>query len=48
MSHHVPIYNKAGIELGYIRITNEAKVLSIWLSESSVANHGLFLPEVKE
>jgi len=47
-SHHVAIYNKAGIDIGFIRITNSAKVLSIWLHDTAVANSGLFLPEVKE
>ena len=45
MSHHLPIFNTAGIEIGYLRITNEAKVLSIWLKDGAVLNPGLFLPE---
>jgi len=47
-SHHVAIYNRAGIDIGYIRITNHAKVLSIWLYDTAVANSGHFLPEVSE
>jgi len=47
-SHHVAIYNRAGIDIGYIRVTNSAKVISIWLYDTAVANSGLFLPEVIE
>jgi hypothetical protein len=47
-THHVPIYNRAGIDIGYIRVTNNAKVFSIWLYDTAVANSGLFLPEVIE
>jgi len=45
MSHHISIFNAAGIKIGHLRITNEARVLSIWLSETAVANSGLFIPE---
>jgi len=47
-SHHTPIFTKAGIEIGYLRITNSAKVLSIYLGEAAVSNSGLFLPEESE
>jgi len=43
-SHHVQIFNKAGIRLGYMRITNSAKVLSIYLNDEAVSNPGLFCP----
>jgi len=44
-SHHIDIYNKAGIRIGYIRITNDAHVRSIWLDDTAVANPGLFFPD---
>jgi len=47
-SHHTPIYNRAGVDIGYLRITNSGKVLSIWLYDSAEITSGHFLPEVKE
>jgi len=44
-SHHLQIFTKAGVKIGYLRITNSAKVLSIYLGESAVSNSGLFFPE---
>jgi len=47
-THHISIYTKAGVHIGHVRITNDAVVKSIWLSESSVANSGHFIPETNE
>jgi len=44
-SHHINIFNKAGVRIGYLRITNAAQVLSIWLDDTAVANSGLFFPD---
>ena len=46
MSHHLPIFNKAGMEIGYLRITNDGVAISIWLDKNAVANPGLFVPAV--
>jgi len=47
MSHHLSIYNKAGIRIGHLRITNDAVVLDVYLNKEAVANPGVFLPLVK-
>jgi len=47
-SHHYPFYNRAGVNIGYLRITNSGTVLSIWLYDSAEINSGHFLPEVIE
>lgn len=44
----MPIFNKAGIKLGHLRITNDAVVISIWLDDTAVTNYGLFFPEAYE
>jgi len=47
-SHHCQIFNIAGIRIGYLRITNSAEVISIYLNDEAVSNAGLFVPEVIE
>jgi hypothetical protein len=47
-THHTPIYNGAGIKIGYVRITNDAVVKSIWLHQMAVQNYGLFVPFTEE
>ncbi len=43
MSHHEGIYNKNGEEIGYLRITNEGEVISIWYKTNKW--WGLYKPE---
>ena len=47
MSHHKKIYieiDGTTIELGHVRITNDDKVLSVWIDHQ----RQLFLPEGEE
>ena len=45
MSHHQRIYISRGeIDIGYVRITNDGEILSIWIDHQKK----LFLPEVKK
>lgn len=46
MSHHKPIYDKDGDEVGFLRITNEGEVLSVWINTNGFM--GLFHPETKQ
>jgi len=47
-SHHVGIYNLAGVRVGHLRITNSGNVIHVHLNDEAVSNPGLFFPEVKE
>jgi len=42
MSHHIQIYTSSGVRIGYLRITNEAEVLSIYLNDEICSTDGLF------
>ena len=45
MSHHERIYAVGGnLDIGYIRITNDGKIISIWIDNQKK----LFLPEEEE
>jgi len=46
MSHHKPIYNKEGEAIGFLRVTNEGEVLSVWVNHHGYM--GLFHPETKQ
>lgn len=46
MSHHKPIYDKDGEEVGFLRITNSGEVLSVWINSNGFK--GLFHPETKQ
>jgi len=46
MSHHKPIYDKDGEVVGFLRITNEGEVLSVWIKSKGFM--GLFHPETKQ
>lgn len=48
MSHHKSIFIKYGgdpVYVGYVRMTNEGQVLSVWID--SKVQQQLFHPEVK-
>ena len=46
MSHHEGIYNKNGEEIGYLRITNDGEVISIWYKTADW--QGLYKPEKQQ
>lgn len=49
MSHHKPISIVVGgarINIGYVRMTNDAEVISIWIDNQ--VQRQLFVPEVSE
>jgi len=46
MSHHKLIYDTDGKKVGFMRITNEGEVLSVWIDSKGFM--GLFNPETKQ
>jgi hypothetical protein len=46
MSHHKLIYDKDGNDIGFLRITNEGEVLSVWIDNNGFM--GLFNPETRQ
>jgi len=46
MSHHKSLHDKDGKNIGFLRITNEGEVLSVWINTNGFM--GLFHPETKQ
>jgi hypothetical protein len=46
MSHHKDIFNADGERVGFIRVTNQVEVLSIWINWRNTMT--LFKPESKQ
>jgi len=46
MSHHCSIYDGDGKKVGFMRITNEGEVLSVWINSRGFM--GLFNPETSQ